>query len=74
MTFIDKDQSGEIDYQEFSEIFGVATTDQAMRIMTTQNERRNLMMVIEKAFLQGYNVEEMFLKEDPCREGSIKQS
>ena len=30
------------------------------------------MSVIEKAFIQGVNIEEQFLREDPCREGSIK--
>lgn len=58
--FIDKDENGVIDIEEFSEIFGVANNPDNQKKFSSNN-RRNIMLCFSKCFAGGIDVEALLL-------------
>lgn len=56
IEFIDKDNSGTIDVNEFLDVFGVAVDPQNLKKFN-ENARKNIMLCFGKCFAGGINVE-----------------
>ena len=72
----DTDKDGQIQFNEFLELFSDLNTmdDSEIKTLTTAHQKKNIYYFIEKAFAVGIDISKQWLEKDASREGNISKT